>query len=406
MLTTWFVRHPLPILVAAALLAACSESSETDAEREDPPPSGVEQSGLDGGQSDDSTVPSAAPRLRLGDPIADVPDAVDLRVRPGTDQIYVADRFGVIHRLGSTPAVDLSDSLEASLEQGLLGMAFSNDGDALYLNIATDSTTRIVEYQVDPGGEIDPVSERLVLEFDQPYEGHNGGDLFFDDAENLLILSGDGGFVGDPDRTAQNLSSPLGKVLRIDPTPDEDRAFQIPSDNPFIDEDGFGPLVWSYGLRNPWRGHWDPSTGDLWIGDVGEFTWEQVNVGWAEDGSGRGVNFGWSAFDGPDRYNEDQVVEDHTPAFHSYEHGGERCSITGGKVYRGPAIEGLAGWYVFSDFCDGIVRAIEVGDDQTPAREVVADGQIPNPVSIRSGPDGELYIVSILGPIVPLEAAD
>jgi glucose/arabinose dehydrogenase len=406
MFTSWFVRHPLRVLLAGALLAACSDTSEAEADTDDPPTTAMEEPGIDGGDSDGASASDAAPRLRLGDPIADMPDAVDLRVRPGTDQIYVADRVGVIHRLGSTPAVDLSDSFEPSLEQGLLGMAFSPDGDALYLNTVTAEMTRIVEYQVDPDGAIDPTSERLVLEFAQPYEGHNGGDLFFDDSGNLLILSGDGGFVGDPDRTAQDLRSPLGKVLRIDPTPDEDREFQIPGDNPFIDEDGFGPLVWSYGLRNPWRGKWDPLTGDLWIGDVGEFTWEEINVGWAEDGSGRGANFGWSGFDGPDRYNEDQVVTNHTPPFHAYEHDGQRCSITGGKVYRGSAIGDLAGWYVFSDFCDGVVRAMEIGDDQTPGREVVADGQIPNPVAIRSGPDGELYIVSILGPIVPLEAVD
>lgn len=356
----------------------------------------------DGADAEDVTD---KPQLRLSEPIAEIPDAVDLRVRPATDQIYVADRRGTIHRIGESPALDLSDTLEESLEQGLLAIAFAPDGDLVYLNIATESSTQILEYRVDDDGTVDRDSERPVLEFAQPYEGHNGGDLMFDDTGHLLIFSGDGGFVGDPDRTAQDLSVPLGKILRIDPTPTDDQGFGVPTDNPFLDEPGFGPIVWAAGLRNPWRGHFDHETGDLWIGDVGEFTWEEINVGWAADGSGRAANFGWSAYEGPDRFNLDQVAEDHRPPFHVYPHDGERCSIVGGKVYRGDAIAELEGWFVFTDFCDGRVRAIEVERDRSAGRKVLADGQVNNPVSIRTGSAGELYVVSILGEIVRIEPA-
>jgi hypothetical protein len=404
---------------AATVFAACGIGVEPASVADDlaggaasataPPEDRVDDGGDGTAGADDEPGAAAAtlPRLRLGEPIAVVPDALELRVRPGTDEMYVADRLGRIHRLGDGVVLDLSESIEAEIEEGLLGMVFSPAGDAVYLNIVSESVTRVVELLVDAAGAILPDPPRTVIEFDQPYEAHNGGELLFDTDGMLLVFTGDGGFFGDPDRVALDRTSPLGKILRVDPTPDGDRSYQVPDDNPFTDGEGWAPLVWSYGLRNPWRGHLDPATGDLWIGDIGDFGWEELNVGWGDEGAGRGLSFGWSAFEGPDRYNDDQPAGGHTLPFHAYPHGdGGRCSVTAGEVYRGTGIDALDGWFVFSDFCDGVVRAIEVTPERTPGREIVAEGTVPIPVSIRSGPDGELYVVSIEGSIVPLLAAD
>jgi glucose/arabinose dehydrogenase len=347
------------------------------------------------------------PVLGLGEPIAVIPDALDLRVRPGSGEIYIAERLGRIHRLGDGVVLDISSSIEPGVEEGVLGMTFSPTGETIYLNVTSESMTRIVEYGVNSSGEIDVTSERVLLEFEQPREPHNGGELLFDPSGMLLVFTGDGGAFMDHQRVALDLESPLGKILRIDPTPEGDRPYRVPADNPFVDVAGdtqWTPLIWSYGLRNPWRGHLDPETGDLVIGDVGNIAWEELNIAWGDERWGRGLSFGWSAFEGPERLNLDQPATGHTPPFHAYAHGEGRCSVTAGEIYRGQAIPALRGWLVFTDFCDGRIRALEITADREPGREVIADGEVRFPVAIRSGPEGELYVISIKGAIVPLLA--
>ena len=361
--------------------------------------------------------PGPEPDARVDEPLVVADEPVDIAVRPGTDEIYVAERFGFVRRIENAgpgeadrgeaglgePLLDVSAELEPGFEEGLLGFVFSPDGHHLYVQTTTGGATTVTAYPVDEAGAIDAAARREIIGFDQPYEAHNGGDLAFGPDGHLYVFSGDGGFVADPQRRALDLTSFKGKLLRIAPTPEGAQPYRVPDDNPFVDRPDALDEIWSYGLRNPWRGSFDPLTGDLWIGDVGDFAWEEVNVAWADEGGGRGVSFGWSAYEGSERFNEDQPADGHEFPFFEYPHGDEGCAITAGERYRGDAIDTLRGWFVMADFCTGVVRALEVLPDRTPGR-LVELGVVPVPVSVRAGPGGELFVVSIEGgvhPVVP-----
>ncbi|MEP7112856.1 MAG: PQQ-dependent sugar dehydrogenase, partial [Ilumatobacteraceae bacterium] len=171
-----------------------------------------------------------------------------------------------------------------------------------------------------------------------------------------------------------------------------DAAYTVPADNPFVGVDGARPEIWSIGLRNPWRFSFDRSTGDLWIADVGQNQWEEVDVAWAADGAGRGSNFGWSAMEGNHPYNADQSTEGITAPIHEYEHVGQDCSISGSALYRGVAIPELVGWYVFADYCSGQVRALKIADRAEVKQ--VSLGRASNITGVSEGPDGELFVLS------------
>ena len=136
----------------------------------------------------------------------------------------------------------------------------------------------------------------------------------------------------------------------------------MPPDNPFVGVDGARPEIWAIGLRNPWRFSFDRSTGDLWIADVGQDQWEEVDAAWAADGGGKGCNFGWSAMEGNHLFNDDQSADGAIPPIYEYAHVGQDCSISGSALYRGTAIPALVGWYVFADYCSGQVRALQIAD--------------------------------------------
>ncbi|CAN5607286.1 hypothetical protein BH23ACT3_BH23ACT3_11460 [soil metagenome] len=293
----------------------------------------------------------------VGAPIVMASEPVDITVRPGTGRVYVAERQGYVREVDGAstglaevgpPVVNVSAELEPGFEEGLLGFTFSPDG-------------------------------------------------------YLYVFLGDGGFVGDPQRRALDLSEFTGKILRIDPTLDAADPYRVPADNPFVDDPDAIEEIWAYGLRNPWRGSFDPLTGDLWIGDVGDFAWEEINVAWADEGGGRGVSYGWSAFEGTERFNDDQPAGGHEFPFFEYPHGDEGCSVTAGERYRGTAVPDLVGWFVFADFCSGVIRGLEVLADRTAGR-VVELGVVPLPVSVRAGPGNELFVVSIEGGVYPLVA--
>ena len=218
----------------------------------------------------------------------------------------------------------------------------------------------------------------------------------------LYIGTGDGGAGGDPDRRALNLTEWLGKILRIDPRPSDTAGYTVPPDNPFVDVEDARPEIWSIGLRNPWRFSFDRLTGDLWIADVGQNEWEEVDVGWAADGGGRGLNFGWSAWEGSHRYNDDQSPDGVTQPIHEYQHGEGGCSISGGVRYRGTAIPALVGWYVFGDYCSSAVRALKI--DGTAVTNEVVIGQASGVSAISEGADGELFVVTLNGPIYAVTA--
>ncbi len=359
--------------------------------------------GIGDGTTADSATSATASAGPLNDPVVSLTEVgqfsqpVEVAFRPTDGTTYVAEQDGrvVIMNNGAPGpvAVDMTDLTSADGERGLLGLAIDVDGSLAYVDYTdNDGNTRIDEYAVNADGTFEPSSRRQVLGFDQPYPNHNGGDIDFGPDKMLYIGTGDGGSAGDPDRRALDLGEWLGKLLRIDPHRNADAAYTVPPDNPFVDVDGARPEIWSIGLRNPWRFSFDRSTGDLWIADVGQGQWEEVDAAWAADGGGRGLNFGWSAWEGNHRFNDDQSPDGVTPPIHEYEHLGQDCSISGSALYRGSAIPALVGWYVFADYCGGQVRALQIADRAVVKQ--VSLGHVPSVTAVSEGPDGELFVLS------------
>jgi glucose/arabinose dehydrogenase len=365
-----------------------------------------------------ATPAPTTPAPVFGDPVvalasvAEVDQPIGLAVRPGDTALYVIGQDGTVFRivLDSGEAqvaevADVSDRTSAGGERGLLGIAFSADGALAWLHYTDDNgDTVVAEYPVTPDGTFDVDAERVLLHIDQPYPNHNGGDLALGPDGMLYVAMGDGGSGGDPERRASNPADLLGKLLRIDPTPSGDAAYTIPADNPFaagsMGDLAGAPEVWAWGLRNPWRVAFDAVTAELWIADVGQNRIEEINaVGpTAEHPAGWGVNFGWSAFEGNDRFNED-VADPGDLVFPvwTYTHD-EGCSISGGAVYRGTVIAGLAPAYVYSDYCAGMVWAFDLAS----GRNVVLVEGLDDVSSVRTGPDGELYVLERSGTISKL----
>lgn len=285
---------------------------------------------------------------------------------------------------------------DGDLEQGLLGLAFSPDGH-LYVNFTdTAGDTHVSEFAF-AGGSADPATRRDLLFVDQPFANHNGGTLAFGPDGYLYVGLGDGGFGGDPFGNAQNLGTLLGKLLRIDPTPSGGSQYTIPSDNPFVGVPGERPEIWAYGLRNPWKYSFDRSTGDLWIADVGQRMWEEVDLQPAA--SPGGENYGWDRLEGTHPFEGDPPAEHVLPVY-EYDHSGGRCSVTGGYVYRGSGGPTLAGAYLFGDFCQGALRALRLVNGQPVVEDLGA--VVPGLTSFGEDAAGELYAFSLAGPMFRL----
>ena len=335
---------------------------------------------------------------------------VDAASRPGSGEIYIVEQPGrviAVTDLSTDLVLDITDLTEARGEQGLLGLAFHPTEDLAYVNFTdSDGDTVVAEFAIDPTtGLFDRDSFREVLTIDQPYTNHNGGQLAFGPDQLLYIGVGDGGSGGDPERYALDLSSRLGKILRIDPLPDGNQPFGVPADNPFVDDGAADPTIWASGLRNPWRFSFDPVTGDLWIGDVGQGDFEEINHSTATErrDAAKGANFGWSAFEGFERFNDDQSADGALAPLFVYDHADGRCSVTGGTVARDDSVPDLAGWYLFGDFCTGQIWAL---DPTAPASEprVVELAELGGLVAITSGPEAEVYVVSNGGTVARLIA--
>lgn len=330
--------------------------------------------------------------------VASVRGALDLAWRTGGDDLYVVGKGGEVDAVRNGVAsvvLSIPDEVSTGSEQGLLGLTFSLDGTTAYVDLTNpDGDTEIVEYAVSPDGTFDPGSRRLLLTIDQPYSNHNGGQVRIGRDGLLYIATGDGGSGGDPQRRAMDGGELLGKILRIDPRAQGGAPYGIPADNPFVGVDGARAELWSIGLRNPWRFSWDRATDDLWIADVGQGEWEEIDVAWADEGGGRGANFGWSAFEGSHRFNTDQSDADVVAPIWEYEHGARGCSVSGGVRYRGAAIPALYGYYVYGDYCSGEIHAIEIRDDRTAGVDVVL-ANVAGLSEIAQGPDGELYTSSV-----------
>lgn len=360
-------------------------------------------------------VPAEGTSLR-GSLIVEPAEPIDLEFRPTDGRPFVVERAGTVRMIVddelSEPVLDLRDVVVPELEWGLLGLVFADDGAHAYLNETDGFETRIHEFPVAADGTFVADAGRVVYRFDQPADAHNGGDLLIGPDGYLYVFNGDGGgdrddeelggaWNSDLDRRALALDSPLGKILRIDPNPVEGAEFGIPDDNPFVGVDGALPEIWAIGVRNPWRNGFDTETGDLWIADVGNFQWEEINRAVAgPDGTdaGRGVSFGWSAWEGFHRGNDDLPAAGHVLPAYEYAHGELGCSVVGGTVYRGDRFPELTGRYLFGDYCSGSVWAMGVGDDGV-AVDVTTVATLPFLVDIAVDADGSILVTSIVSGI-------
>jgi glucose/arabinose dehydrogenase len=328
-----------------------------------------------------------------------------MAVRPGEPTLYVAEKDGRVTairegRVDPRPVLDLSGQVALAAEQGMLGLVFSPDGRYLYVNFTdVQGDTRVVEYRMRDG-IADVGSRRQVLFVDQPFSNHNGGHLAFGPDGHLYIGLGDGGSAADPFENAQSLDRLLGKMLRIDPRPEGGRDYGIPPDNPFLGREGARPEIWAYGLRNPWRYSFDRATGDLWIGDVGQASREEIDFQPAS--SDGGENYGWDRYEGTLRF-EGGGLPDAVPPILEYgrDRGG---TVIGGYVYRGTDIPALRGAYVFGDFIQPTLWAV-VREGRRVRRRTELNVEVPNLVAFGEDHDGELYALSLSGPVYRLGPA-
>ena len=322
---------------------------------------------------------------------------VHVAAAPGEpDRLYVVEQAGRIRiveggRVVAKPFLDVTSEVVSGGEQGLLSVAFHPDyqeNGLLYVDYTDLSgDTRVVEYRaLDDRTAVDPATRRVVLAIDQPYSNHNGGQLAFGPDGRLWVGMGDGGAGGDPENRAQDLSSLLGKLLTLD-----------------VSESSPDPEIAAYGLRNPWRFSFDRETGDLWIGDVGQGEFEEIDrLPRAEVGNL--VNFGWDALEGDATYEEKEPNPEGSLVgpVAVYDHG-EGCSVTGGFVYRGGEVPALEGRYVYGDYCSGTIWSIAAdGARESVRKESI---QVDGLTSFGEDGRGELYAASSKGTIFRISAA-
>jgi glucose/arabinose dehydrogenase len=303
-------------------------------------------------------------------------------------------RVTAIETDGSTSLVlDITDRVGSGGERGLLGLALHPGWPQVarafvhYTDAAGD--TVLAEFSSADGRTLDAASEQILLQVDQPYANHNGGQLSFGPDGRLYLALGDGGSGGDPQGHGQDVATLLGSILRLD-VDAAPGSYVVPPDNPFAGGGG-APEIWAYGLRNPWRFSFDRAGGDLWIGDVGQGGWEEVDR--LRAGQPGGANLGWNLMEGTHCFAVEPCdAAGLVPPVAEYPTG-SGCAVTGGFVYRGGAMAGLTGWYLLADYCSGLVSAVR---SDTP------DGSVASPVPLLEtgltvsafGEDaaGELYL--------------
>ena len=392
------------VLVASAVLIALVVGRSTPGVRFDGPtgqPSGPSRSG------------SAFDPRRVAVTLEPVVDGLTrpLAIANAADRsnrLFVAEQGGQIRiirdgRIGATPFLDISAEISTGSERGLLGVAFHpgypTDPRVFVDYTDTNGDTQISSFVVSSGDpdRLDPASETRILHVGQPYANHNGGALVFDPGGMLLVALGDGGSGGDPHGNAQSLGTLLGKILRIDVDHgDAAGLYRIPADNPYANgADGHRPEIWLWGLRNPWRMSFDRATGDLWIGDVGQNAWEEVDVQRA--GAPGGTNFGWNRMEGTHCFEPAHGCQDAALTAPVSDYGHDLgCTVIGGGVYRGSAQTALIGGYVFGDYCRGTIWAIDpAGDGYRPPVQV---GESRRSLSAFGEDEaGELFAADISG---------
>lgn len=402
--------------VTLASPATAMPSSESPADTSAAPSPTPERSSIPTQRSPSAPTPgpSQLPPVSVGlkAVVGGLPSPIGVSVAPGDPRLFVIGQAGqiVIVSGGKITGtfLDISSRISCCGERGLLGLAFHPDYSSngrffvRYTDPAGD--IRISEFHVGPdANKADPASEIVLLTIPHPsYSNHDGGRIAFGPDGYLYVGTGDGGSGGDPNNHGQSLATLLGKMLRIDVDHTSGgRPYGIPADNPFVDRAGALPEIFAYGLRNPYSFSFDRLTGDLWIGDVGQDLWEEVDRAPVSAGGGRGVDYGWSVMEGNHCYKPASGCNAAglTPPLAEYAHGANDsigCAIIGGYVYRGDAQPDLRGRYFFGDECSGHIWDVTADGPLTQAPQLL----LASGLSIDGwGQDsaGELYVVASNG---------
>lgn len=339
----------------------------------------------------------------------------------GDDRLFVVERGGRIRivrpdgSVESTPFLDITNRVaDTASEMGLLGLAFHprySENGFFYVYYTRepaqgDLRSRVARFTVSANSAdvANAASERVIMEFRQPFRNHNAGDMHFGPSGYLHIASGDGGSGGDPQNNGQKTRTLLGKMLRIDVDtqagpgngPDcnlgTENRYAIPPGNAFADGQGGAGCdeIFALGLRNPWRFAFDALTGDMWIADVGQNRYEEVHV--IPAGDSGGLNLGWRCYEGDQPFNLTGCNQSYLPPVHTYAHATSGCSITGGRVYRGPTAFLLRGNYLFSDFCQSSIRALSGPPGNLRQRVVLPEGTLSAVSTFGEDSEGEVYV--------------
>ncbi|HKR03838.1 MAG TPA: PQQ-dependent sugar dehydrogenase, partial [Bacteroidia bacterium] len=336
--------------------------------------------------------------------ITDIKNAGDDRlfIVEAIGRIKIVDRYGNVNPV---PFLNIQPKVVSGSEQGLLGLAFSpdykNDG-RFYVNYTgAGGHTHIARYHVSATNpdSADPSSEELLVFIIQPFVNHNGGCLQFGNDGYLYCALGDGGSGGDPLGYGQSRKDTLGNLLRIDVSPAN--GYAIPASNPFVNDTNSIPMIWSYGLRNPWRFSFDRLTHDLWMGDVGQGTWEEINFQPAQ--STGGENYGWRCNEGNHLFNTSGCGAQSDYVFPVYEYihsTANGCSVTGGYVYRGGKYAAMFGKYFFADWCSGLLQSLKKNTGSGWSHNLEGDFAEYNFGTFGEDRFGELYLGGFTNGIV------
>lgn len=335
-----------------------------------------------------ASQPSAASNAQPYEVPASV--AVTITTNPATKIAYVVEKTGTLRRLGlrlGAPSLNITSKVSTGAEQGFLGAAFSPDGTWLYTNHTNKSGDTEITAWPFARGVAKQQGKRVLLSIAQPYSNHNGGQLVVDRAGVLWIGTGDGGSSGDPKDNAQNLKSLLGKILRIEPTPTAAKPYTTPAGN--LRPDRGRPEIWAFGLRNPWTFSLDETRGRIWIADVGQNDWEEINMVTVDTPN---PNFGWPSREGRHSFRDRDTIPGSIDPIHDYEHGssGESgCSVSGGVLVEShSSLRFPGGSYVYTDYCDSTLRVLDVSGT------VQIVGEPMGSVNALSGADGAVFVLS------------
>jgi glucose/arabinose dehydrogenase len=433
------LRRPLVIAALLGLVAGCSPVATPTI----PPPAPAPSGAASGAASAASVTPSSGPaspslatipsptattavrfdpqgvRLTTSVVVDGLTAPVDVTsARDGSGRLFVVEQAGRIRVVkdghsSATPFLDITDRIASGGERGLLGLAFHpgfpSDPRFFVDYTDRDGNTVVSEFRVPEAtpDQADPASERVLLHIHQPFANHNGGGVAFGNDGMLYISAGDGGSGGDPQGNGQNLDTLLAKILRIDvDTPPGAAPYVVPADNPFVGRSDARPEIWLTGLRNPWRMRFDRATGDLWIGDVGQNLWEEIDL--ARAGTG-GLDYGWNTMEGFHCFNPTSGCDQTGLTLPVAEYGHDAgCAVIGGVVVRDHRQPRMDGGYLFSDSCSGSLWMLDpvTGPDGRSEASIVGETGA-SASAINDDEDGTVYLTDLVsGRLLRISAAD